>query len=420
MRSELDAPERDVYVWVWLPGSTAPVSAGVLAPRGNRFVFRYGRSYRANPAAMAISGLELPLGPDPIEPRTGLALAGCLADAMPDAWGQRVILHRHLHGATVHHDTNELPITTYLLESGADRFGAIDFQRSPTEDVERSTAATLEQLRRAADLLEAGELLPAPLDDALLHGSSIGGARPKALLRVGSRCLIAKFGSRHDTTSVVKAEAVAMNLARRVGLTVAPTEIARSLGHDVLLVERFDRTPDGGRRAVVSALSLLGLDALTGGRYATYYDLADVIRAHFAQPAATLRELYARIVFNILVGNTDDHARNHAAFWDGREYALTPAYDLCPQTRSGGEAVQAMAIGRDGYRFSQFAGCIPAASTYLLERSDAIAIVTHQLDVVHAEWAAAADEVGLTAAERARLLGRSILNPFALEGWPPR
>ena len=420
MRSELDAPERDVYVWVWLPGSTAPVSAGVLAPRGNRFVFRYGRSYRANPAAMAISGLELPLGPDPIEPRTGLALAGCLADAMPDAWGQRVILHRHLHGATVHHDTNELPITTYLLESGSDRFGAIDFQRSPTEYVERSTAATLEQLRRAADLLEAGELLPAPLDDALLHGSSIGGARPKALLRDGSRCLIAKFGSRHDTTSVVKAEAVAMNLARRVGLTVAPTEIARSLGHDVLLVERFDRTPDGGRRAVVSALSLLGLDALTGGRYATYYDLADVIRAHFAQPAATLRELYARIVFNILVGNTDDHARNHAAFWDGREYALTPAYDLCPQTRSGGEAVQAMAIGRDGYRFSQFAGCIPAASTYLLERSDAIAIVTHQLDVVHAEWAAAADEVGLTAAERARLLGRSILNPFALEGWPPR
>ena len=79
-----------------------------------------------------------------------------------------------------------------------------------------------------------------------------------------------------------------------------------------------------------------------------------------------------------------------------------------------------MAIGRDGYRFSHFAGCIPAASTYLLERSDAIAIVTYQLDVVHAEWAPAADEVGLTAAERAQLLGRSILNPFALEGWPPR
>ena len=419
MRSELDASERDVYVWVWLPGSASPVPAGVLAPRGNRFVFRYGRSYRSNPAAIALSGLELPLGPDPIEPRAGLTLAGCLADAMPDAWGQRVILHRHLHAATVHHDTNELPLTTYLLESGSDRFGAIDFQQSPTEYVDRTTAATLEQLRSAADLLEAGEPLPAPLDDVLLHGSSIGGARPKALLRDGRRCLIAKFGSRHDTTPVVKAEAVAMNLARRVGLTVASTEITRSLGHDVLLVDRFDRTPDGGRRPVASALTLLGLDAVTGGRYATYYDLADVIRAHFAHPAATLRELYARIIFNILIGNTDDHARNHAAFWDGREYALTAAYDLCPQTRSGGEAVQAMAIGRDGYRYSQLAGCIPAASTYLLERSDAIAIVNHQLDVVHEGWAAAADEVGLTASERTQLLGRSILNPYAREGWPP-
>ena len=75
----------------------------------------------------------------------------------------------------------------------------------------------------------------------------------------------------------------------------------------------------------------------------------------------TLRELFSRITFNILAGNNDDHARNHAAFWDGIELTLTPAYDICPQPRAGGETAQVMAIGEDGYRMSQVAGCVARA-----------------------------------------------------------
>ena len=83
------------------------------------------------------------------------------------------------------------------------------------------------------------------------------------------------------------------------------------------------------------------------------------------------RELFARITFNILVGNNDDHARNHAAFWDGEWLTLTPAYDICPQPRSGGETSQAMIIGRDGFRMSQLAGCVERAGTYMLTEADA-------------------------------------------------
>src|SRR3546814_17564104 len=98
---------------------------------------------------------------------------------------------------------------------------------------------------------------------------------------------------------------------------------------------------DWTRRGVVSALTLLALDE-TEARYASYEDLATVIRHRFVDPAATLAELYARIIFNILCGNTDDHARNHAAFCDGGTLELTPAYDICPQSPTGGQATQAM------------------------------------------------------------------------------
>ena len=153
------------------------------------------------------------------------------------------------------------------------------------------------------------------------------------------------------------------------------------------------------------------------GRYATYPDLADLVRARFTDPAATLRELFGRIVLNVLVGNTDDHARNHAAFWDGSRLTLTPAFDVCPQLRSGTEANQAMAIGRGGERESRLAVCREAAETYLLSRDEAWAVVEEQVSTVHDEWADAADAARLTIAERDRLWGRQVMNPYAFEGW---
>jgi serine/threonine-protein kinase HipA len=208
-----------------------------------------------------------------------------------------------------------------------------------------------------------------------------------------------------------------MELARRVDIDVATTSITRALGRDVLLVERFDREPGSRRRhALVSALTLLGLHELHG-RYATYPDLADVIRQRFQDPERTLHELFRRVVFNVLTGNRDDHARNHAASWDGAALRLTPAYDLCPEPRLTSEATQAMAITRDGQRQSRVQVCIDAAEVFLLTERDAHDEVERQLSVLHDEWTEAADAVDLTTAQRQQLWGHAIVHPYALEGY---
>ncbi|HKG38693.1 MAG TPA: HipA domain-containing protein [Conexibacter sp.] len=405
---------QQAFVWAWLPGATDPVVAGRLDKSGELVTFTYGQSYLARGDAIPLYLPELPLQRGQISPLAG-DIAGCIADAGPDAWGQRVILNRHVGGEVV--DTADLQPLTYLLESGSDRIGALDFQVSSTEYVARSTdQASLDELARAAEKVEQGIPLSSALDQALLHGSSIGGARPKALLRDGDRQLIAKFSSTTDTYPLVKGEFAAMQLARRAGLDVATVELTQALGKDTLLIERFDRPGNGLRRQLVSALTILGLSEIEA-RYASYASLADEIRARFTEPTRTLCELFARITFNILTGNNDDHARNHAAFWNGAALTLTPAYDICPQPRAGGETAQIMAIGRDGYRMSQVVGCIAHASTYLLSERDARDIVDRQIDTIETHWDEVCDSAALTRVDRAYFWRRQFLSPYALEGY---
>jgi serine/threonine-protein kinase HipA len=420
MSSEQGQPATEAYVWVWLPGAAEPVVAGRLKPAGDLVNFNYGQSYLERKDAIPLYLPELPLRPGLIAPRDGMTLAGCIDDAMPDAWGQRVVMHRLLGAGAASADPAVLDRLTYMLESGSDRIGALDFQASATTYVARDEDATsLEGLQEAAEAVDEGRPLPPSLDRALLHGSSVGGARPKALLVDDGRRLIAKFSSSTDTYAVVKGEFAAMELAARAGLDVAKVELAEVLGKDVLMVERFDRDRSGGierRRSVVLALTMLGLDEMQG-RYASYADLALIVRERFTEPRATLRQLFARIVFNILVGNTDDHARNHAAFWDGEALALTPAYDICPQPRSGGEALQAMMISPSGDRMSQLSGCLEAAATYLLNEAEAGEIIDHQIAVIESQWQDVCDLAQMTEIERAYFWQRQFLNRYALEGY---
>ncbi len=407
---------REAFVWFWLPGGEDPVVAGRLDAVGDVVVFTYGRSYLGRDERIGLYLPELPLRRGRIPPLVG-TVAGCIADAGPDAWGQRVILnHRIGRGAN---DTGDLSPLTYLLDSGSDRIGALDFQASATEYVPRSQGeaqlSELSSLAKSAQKVEEGIPLSPALDQALLHGSSVGGARPKVLLKDGGRHLIAKFSSTTDSFAIVKAEFVGMELARRAGIRVAKVELTEALGRDVLLVDRFDRPPSGGRRAQVSALTILGLDEW-GARYASYEALAEQIRGRFTEPKATLRELFSRLIFNVLSGNTDDHARNHAAFWDGAELTLTPAYDVCPLPR-GGEASQAMAIGRDGYRLSRVGACVARASTYLLTEAEAREIVDRQVETIETHWDEVCDRAGLSEVDRRRLRRGAFLNPYATEGY---
>ena len=420
MTSKIESAYAEAYVWVWLPDATQPVVAGLLSRQGQQLVFNYGRSYLARSDAIALYAPELPLQSGSIPLIAGLSMPSCLRDASPDAWGRRVLINRKFGVKGADASEFELDELTYLLESGSDRIGALDFQMSASQYVPRQTKQpSLEELQTASEKVEKGVPLSPELDQALLHGTSLGGARPKVLLDDGKRKYIAKFSANNDLYSVVKAEFIAMRLARKAGLNVASVALRTAMGKDVLVIERFDRVAEGDqwrRRAMVSALTLFELDEMMAA-YASYEKLAEIIRHRFSEPKATLRELFSRIVFNILSGNTDDHARNHAAFWNGKQLSLTPAYDICPQSRSGQQASQAMLI-HGGDRSSHLSTCIAAASSFLLAREEAIAIINHQVNVIEHEWQAICDEASLSEVDRALFWRRQFLNPFAFLNAP--
>ncbi|MCZ3386266.1 MAG: HipA domain-containing protein [Actinomycetia bacterium] len=397
---------RRVFVWTWLPSESEPVVAGAVdRVAADRLDFTYARSYLDNENAISLYEPEMPMRRGAQEPLGGLTLAACLKDATPDSWGERVIGNRLGSG------DQELSIETYMLESGSNRLGAIDFQESPEEYRPRLDTASLDDLYDAAERVLAGEPLNPAIGDALIDGTTIGGAHPKVLISDEAGVeYIAKLSVSTDVHPVIRAEAIAIELARRCGIDVPNARVIQSMGRAVLLIERFDRLPSGRRRHVVSGLTMLGFDALLGARYGSYPEMLDVLRELGLAPQAVGRTLFERVVFNVAIGNNDDHARNHAAFWDGQSLEPTPAFDLTPQVRSTDTSAQAMAIGRDGSRASQFSSCVAAGADYGLSRPEATEVVDHIVSTIEAQWPDAADSAGLSATDRSLLWRRSILN----------
>ena len=173
------------------------------------------------------------------------------------------------------------------------------------------------------------------------------------------------------------------------------------MNKDVLLIRRFDRkrTKNGWiRYCTISELTLLGLDERMAA-HASYEVLADIVRASFTDLSKTLRELFARMIFNTLVGNTDDHARNHAAFWDGERLILIPAYDICPQLRVGREASQAMRI-HSRERRSQLSLCLASAHKFLLAEHQALEIMEQQMVVIKSNWRSVCEQAELSDADQ--------------------
>lgn len=399
------------FVWTWLPGAVEPVVAGRIDDVDGELVFTYGRSYLARPEARPLqhNGLRLVEGTQ--RPPVGLDAHGVIRDAAPDSWGQRVILRRQVGvGAD---DTNAISLLTYLLESGSNRIGALDIQRHADRYEARDTHGSLEELVEAGDRLAQGLPFSPDLDDALAFGSAVGGARPKAVLRGDGRELIAKFSVSTDVFPWIQAEAVGMELARRCGVRTAATELISTAGRDVLLIDRFDRPGVGLRRHVLSALTLLELHELAS-RHATYTELSELMRLRFRNPTQTRAELFRRIVVNVLVGNTDDHPRNHASFWDGEMLELTPAFDVCPQPRAGGETELAMGFGDGGEKRARLSACLAAANHYGVSASAAADIVDECATVVREQFNDVCAAVGALESTRDLLWERAVANPSVL------
>jgi serine/threonine-protein kinase HipA len=164
---------------------------------------------------------------------------------------------------------------------------------------------------------------------------------------------------------------------------------------------------------MVYALTLFQLDDIMA-RYASYEELSEIIRHRFTDPKPTLKELFSRLVFNILCGNTDDHARNHAAFWDGKALTLTPAYDICPQGRTGNEASQAMLISGDN-NLSQLKTCLETAHNFFLSEEEAREIFGNLTAAIEQHWETACEEAELNEVDKRLLWRRQFLNPYSVE-----
>jgi serine/threonine-protein kinase HipA len=406
------------YVWRWLPGASDPVVAGELQfdDRGRQLFF-YGRSYLERDNAEPIYEPELPLRSGVHEPIGGLNHFSCLRDAAPDAWGRRVIESRLFGRGEVDagHGVDE---AMYLLHSGSDRTGALDFQTSASEYIPRVLdAASLADLSKAAELLATDQPIPSDLEAALNHGTSIGGARPKAAITGENAKYVAKFSVSTDTFQIVKAEYVAMVLAERIGLDAAKVSLEKVAGKDVLLVERFDRYFDTSgwcRRSLVSGLTVLGLDE-SWAREASYPNIVDQMRVHGLKFKKDARELFSRLVFNVLMGNTDDHARNHSFFVEGKTIRLTPAYDITPFPRSGGEAGHGMKITSES-NLSRICLCLGAAAEFGLSDEEALVIVETQIRGIVEHFDQLCEEVEMTQSMRERLRRRAVLNPDIFAG----
>ena len=411
-------PPTEAYVWIWLPDEDKPIVAGRIERDDNRYLFNYGRSYLDRADKIPIYLPELPLEDRQIEPIAPLEIANALRDGAPDAWGRRVIINRLMSEKGGKEYNQELDEITYMLQSGSDRIGALDFQLSPTNYVARESSNTpLDILQSSADMVERGLPLTPALAEVLQHGTAIGGARPKTLIEDANKKYVAKFSSSTDTYSVVKGEFIAMRLAAKAGISTAPVSLTKAINKDVLLIERFDRTyveESWYRKSMISALTILELDERLAA-HASYEDLAEKIRHRFANPKQSLHELFARMAFNILVGNTDDHARNHAAFWNGNLLELTPAYDICPQSRTGREATQAMQL-HGTERRSQLSNCLASAANFQLSDDDALSIFKHQINVINQNWDEVCKEAKLSDVDRRLFWRRQFLNDLAFEG----
>ena len=393
------------YAFMYLPGETAAVPAGNLELQelGAESIasrFGYGRRYLNRPDAVPVDPVSLPLTCLPGDQATyepvNPPLFGAMRDAAPDFWGRRVI------EAKLKLPPDSVPESVYLLNSGPHRFGALDFRpelASPEMPGLLPQLTQLEYLVEAADRIQAGAPVPAQLE-LIFTAGTMGGARPKALVLYRGEQYLTKFQARGDGFNVPAVERACLELARKAGLDVPPTDLKQMAdGRHVMLIERFDRRAVGDgfvRRHCVSALTLLGKheSESLGTRYE---DISDKLGMHGVDAGVKRdrKELYARIAFNILVSNDDDHLRNHAFMWDsaGKGWRLSPLYDVVPRPQVSRERYLHMSVGPQG-RLATLDNLLDAHGSFGLLRKDAAAIIDRIATAVR-EWRVLFEDLGV-------------------------
>lgn len=426
----------ECFVYITLPGETEAVTAGRFALAADRRGvmegrFVYGRSYLERPNAVALDPVELKLSPRTYSTVALGGVFGALRDASPDYWG-RLVIQRHLGSA----QPGEM---AYLLFSPDDRAGALGFGMNQTPPAPKRTfnqTLDLAKLQAAADAIAAdaeGGAPAAAVGDShhhaavgnaeheqvqrlLMLGTSMGGARPKAVVEDHDALWVAKFNRPDDPWNSARVEHAMLTLARACGLVTAESRVIEVAGRDVLLVKRFDRekSPGGYRRArMVSALTLLRAEDTYQSRDKwSYVLLAEELRRTCADPERNAAELFRRMSFNALISNIDDHPRNHAVIAREQDWHLSPAYDLTPATPISQERRDlAMACG-DAGRLAGAENLLSQSARFLLERSQAEGLLAAMEEQVRATWYATARSAGVSERDCARIASAFVYPGF--------
>ncbi len=413
--------DSECYVYITLPRETTGVVAGrfvVTEDRSGNNIgrFVYGKSYLARRDAVEIDPLELKLGSHTHQNVRLNGVFSALRDAAPDFWGRRLIER--------HSGKFALSEIDYLLESPDDRAGALGFglnQKPPAPLRKFNKTLQLDRLQKIADKIVREQIQEADhetvqVQELLLLGTSMGGARPKVVVEDDAGLWVAKFERHDDRWNNPRVEHAMLELARSCGINSARSRIESVGGKDVLLVQRFDRekTTRGYVRArMISGLTLLRADEspLYRERW-SYVLMAEELRRVVAVPKKDAMELFRRICFNALISNTDDHPRNHALIAFDKEWKLSPAYDLTPSLAISRERRDLSMDCGDLGRFANARNLLTQCSRFLLDQDQAQEIFSTMTKQVRASWHSIARAQGVNERD-----AETIRGAFAYDGF---
>ncbi len=335
---------------------------------------------------------------------------GCFADALPDRWG-RTLLNRREQLLAIVENRPAKRLTSFDYLKGIDdysRMGGFRFKETPEgEFINTSELLRIPPLTDIRELIAASHEIELSEDENLLPdmkwiaqlvqpGSSLGGARPKAsVIDDDKKLCVAKFPSRKDDYDVGLWEHFAHQLAGEAGIDAAKTRvIATGEKHHTLLSRRFDRPGDGHRTHFASAMTLLGLnDGDNAANGHGYLDIVDFIVQHCCDVEATLQELFRRVAFNICIGNSDDHFRNHGFLLTARGWRLSPAYDMNPTLNSHQSLMITATTNRSDLNL-----LLDACEEYMLTRTTAERIIA-EVKAAMATWRRRATQLGIAKRE---------------------
>ncbi|MGK5082058.1 type II toxin-antitoxin system HipA family toxin [Bdellovibrionota bacterium FG-1] len=378
---------RELYVYAHLE-SAGWVPAGLLqyeeTGRFSSSTFRYGKKYLERHDRIELDPIQLPLQDGTFVTPEGFSLFNGIRDAGPDKWGRYLLDKKFARSLT------ELE---YVAATGPDRVGALAFSDDPASGPKIYTPTGFHALdSKHLDLafcvgalndLEASKETER-LKQYLQYGPSLGGARPKATVIWKGRPHLAKFSLSLDSRNEPRVEFATMTLAQKCGLRVSSVATTEVSGWSIYLIERFDRRPDGSPIPFISGLTLTGCHESDYSTW-SYHGLVDAIVKHSSQVEQDLRELFQRMVFNILVYNNDDHLRNFGFLRSGRDrWDLSPLYDVVPASVNSQSYSLAMVIGTDGKKAS-ITNAVSQCERFRLMKEEAGGIIA-RLKIGVASW----------------------------------